>query len=163
MNINLNVNGKPVSLEAEPLDRLLDILRDTLGLTGTKEGCGEGECGACTVFMNNKLVNSCLVPAMHLQDANIVTIDGLRDFDFFGSISQSYEENGAVQCGFCTPGFIMSTIELLRKSKGKELTDNEIKSAFAGNICRCTGYDKIMNAVRQLLHSNITIPERFYE
>jgi len=163
MNINLKVNGKPVSLEAEPLDRLLDILRDTLGLTGTKEGCGEGECGACTVFMNNKLVNSCLVPAMHLQDAEIVTIDGLRDFDFFGSISQSYEENGAVQCGFCTPGFIMSTIELLRKSKGKELTDNEIKSAFAGNICRCTGYDKIMNAVRQLLHSNITIPERFYE
>lgn len=163
MNINLNVNGKPVSLEAEPLDRLLDILRDTLGLTGTKEGCGEGECGACTVFMNNKLVNSCLVPAMHLQDEEIVTIDGLRDFDFFGSISQSYEENGAVQCGFCTPGFIMSTIELLRKSKGKELTDNEIKSAFAGNICRCTGYDKIMNAVRQLLHSNITIPERFYE
>ncbi len=163
MNINLKVNGKAVSVEAEPLDRLLDILRDTLGLTGTKEGCGEGECGACTVFMNNKLVNSCLVPAMHLQDADILTIDGLRDFEFFASISKSYEENGAVQCGFCTPGFIMSTIELLRKSKGKKLTDDEIKSAFAGNICRCTGYDKIMNAVRQLLHSDIKIPERFYE
>lgn len=163
MNIKLKINGKAVYVEAEPLDRLLDILRDTLGLTGTKEGCGEGECGACTVFMNNKLVNSCLVPAMHLQDADIVTIDGLRDFDFFQLISKSYEENGAVQCGFCTPGFIMSTIELLRKSNGRVLTDDEIKNAFAGNICRCTGYDKIMNAVRQLLHSNITIPERFYE
>lgn len=163
MNIKCSINGKSVSFEAEPLDRLLDILRDTLGLTGTKEGCGEGECGACTVFMNNKLVNSCLVPAMHLQDANIVTIDGLRDFDFFQLISKSYEENGAVQCGFCTPGFIMSTIELLRKSNEKVLSDDEIKSAFAGNICRCTGYDKIIKAVRQLLHMNIEIPERFYE
>ena len=163
MNIDLNVNGKPVSVEAEPLDRLLDIIRDTLELTGTKEGCGEGECGACTVFMNNKLVNSCLVPAMHLQNTEIVTIDGLREFDFFRLISKSYEDNGAVQCGFCTPGFIMSTIELLRKSHGKSVTDDEIKDAFAGNICRCTGYDKIIKAVRNLLTMNITIPERFYE
>jgi len=157
------MNGKPVSVEAESLDRLLDIIRDTLDLTGTKEGCGEGECGACTVFMNNKLVNSCLVPAMHLHNTNIVTIDGLRDFDFFKLISKSYEENGAVQCGFCTPGFIMSTIELIGKSQGKALTDDEIKDAFAGNICRCTGYDKIIKAVRQLLSMNIKIPERFYE
>ena len=163
MNINLKANGKPVSVEAEPLDRLLDILRDTLGLTGTKEGCGEGECGACTVFMNNKLVNSCLVPAIHLEKAEIVTIDGLRDFDFFKKISKSYEENGAVQCGFCTPGFIMSTIELLRKSNGNTLADDEIKEAFAGNICRCTGYDKIIISVRQLLSMNIKVPERFYE
>ena len=163
MNIDLTVNGKPVSVEAEPLDRLLDILRDKLGLTGTKEGCGEGECGACTVFMNNKLVNSCLVPAMHLCNAEIVTIDGLRNFDFFKLISKAYEENGAVQCGFCTPGFVMSTIELLRKSNGKIITDDEIKNAFAGNICRCTGYDKIIKAVRQLLTMNIKVPERFYE
>jgi len=163
MNINFKMNGKPVSVEAESLDRLLDIIRDTLDLTGTKEGCGEGECGACTVFMNNKLVNSCLVPAMHLHNTNIVTIDGLRDFDFFKLISKSYEENGAVQCGFCTPGFIMSTIELIGKSQGKALTDDEIKDAFAGNICRCTGYDKIIKAVRQLLSMNIKIPERFYE
>ena len=163
MNIKLKVNGKLFSVEAQPLDRLLDILRDTLGLTGTKEGCGEGECGACTVFMNNKLVNSCLIPAMHLHNAEIVTIDGLRDFDFFKQVSKSYEENGAVQCGFCTPGFIMSTIELLRKSYRKTLTDDDIKEAFSGNICRCTGYDKIINAVRQLLHMNIKIPGRFYE
>ncbi len=163
MNINLKVNGKPVSVEVEPLDRLLDILRDAFGLTGTKEGCGEGECGACTVFMNNKLVNSCLIPAMHLHNAEIVTIDGLRDFDFFKQVSQSYEENGAVQCGFCTPGFIMSTIELLRKSNGNTLADDEIKEAFAGNICRCTGYDKIIISVRQLLSMNIKVPERFYE
>jgi len=163
MNINLKVNGKLVSVEAEPLDRLLDILRDMLGLTGTKEGCGEGECGACTVFMNNKLVNSCLIPAMHLHNAEIVTIDGLRDFHFFQQVSKSFEENGAVQCGFCTPGFIMSTIELLRKSNGKILADDEIKEAFAGNICRCTGYDKIIIAVRQLLTMNIKVPERFYE
>ncbi len=163
MNINFKVNGKPVAVEAEPLDRLLDIIRDMLDLTGTKEGCGEGECGACTVFMNNKLVNSCLVPVMHLQDTEIITIDGLREFDFFKLISKSYEENGAVQCGFCTPGFIMSTIELLRKSHRKTLSDDEIKDAFAGNICRCTGYDKIIRAVRELLTMNITIPERFYE
>jgi len=163
MNINFKVNGKPVAVEAEPLDRLLDIIRDRLDLIGTKEGCGEGECGACTVFMNNKLVNSCLVPVMHLQDTEIITIDGLREFDFFKLISKSYEENGAVQCGFCTPGFIMSTIELLRKSHRKTLSDDEIKDAFAGNICRCTGYDKIIRAVRELLTMNITIPERFYE
>ena len=163
MNINFKVNGKPVAVEAEPLDRLLDIIRDMLDLTGTKEGCGEGECGACTVFMNNKLVNSCLVPVMHLQDTEIITIDGLREFDFFKLISKSYEENGAVQCGFCTPGFIMSTIELLRKSHRKTLSDDAIKDAFAGNICRCTGYDKIIRAVRELLTMNITIPERFYE
>ncbi len=163
MNIDLTVNGKPVSVEAEPLDRLLDILRDKLELTGTKEGCGEGECGACTVFMNNKLVNSCLVPAMHLHDANVVTIDGLREFDFFKLITKAYEENGAVQCGFCTPGFVMSTIDLLRNSSGKSVGDEEIKDAFAGNICRCTGYDKIIKAVRQLLTMDIKVPERFYE
>ena len=163
MNIKLNINGKPVSVDAESLDRLLDILRDKLGLTGTKEGCGEGECGACTVFMNNKLVNSCLVPAMHLHNSNIVTIDGMRDFDFFKLISKAYEENGAVQCGFCTPGFVMTTINLLRNSSGKSLGDEEIKEAFAGNICRCTGYDKIIKAVRQLLTMNIRVPERFYE
>jgi len=163
MNIDLTVNGKSVSVEAEPLDRLLDILREQLELTGTKEGCGEGECGACTVFMNNKLVNSCLVPAMHLHNSNIVTIDGMRDFDFFKLISKAYEENGAVQCGFCTPGFVMTTINLLRNSSGKSLGDEEIKEAFAGNICRCTGYDKIIKAVRQLLTMNIRVPERFYE
>ena len=163
MNIDLIVNGKPVSVEAEPLDRLIDILREQLELTGTKEGCGEGECGACTVFMNNKLVNSCLVPAMHLHNAEIVTIDGMRDFDFFKLISKAYEENGAVQCGFCTPGFVMTTINLLRNSSVKSVGDEEIKDAFAGNICRCTGYDKIIKAVRQLLAMNIEVPERFYE
>ncbi|MDP8226597.1 MAG: (2Fe-2S)-binding protein [Candidatus Celaenobacter polaris] len=163
MNIDFLVNGKPVSVEAEPLDRLLDILRYKLELTGTKEGCGEGECGACTVFMNNKLVNSCLVPAMHLHNANVVTIDGLRDFDFFRFITKAYEENGAVQCGFCTPGFVMSTINLLRNSSEKNVSDEEIKEAFEGNICRCTGYDKIIKSVRQLLTMDIIILERFYE
>jgi len=163
MNIDLIVNGKHVSIEAKPLDRLLDILREELVLTGTKEGCGEGECGACTVFMNNKLVNSCLVPAMHLHNAEIVTIDGLREFDFFKQISKSYEENGAVQCGFCTPGFIMTTINLLRNKSAKSVSDEEIKVALAGNICRCTGYDKIIKAVRQLLTMDIKVPERFYE
>ena len=163
MNIDLTINGKHVSIEAEPLDRLLDILRDKLEITGVKEGCGEGECGACTVFMNNKLVNSCIVPAMNLCNAEIVTIDGMRDFDFFKEILKAYEEKGAVQCGFCTPGFVMTTINLLRNSYGKSVGDEEIKDAFAGNICRCTGYDKIIKAVRQLLTMDIEVPEKFYE
>lgn len=162
MNISFFVNGKKREIEADPLDRLLDILRDELHLTGTKEGCGEGECGACTVFMNNKLVNSCLVPAMHLDGAHIVTIDGLRNFDFFKKIQKSYADNGAVQCGFCTPGFVMSTINFLREYSNRNVTDDEIKDAFAGNICRCTGFEKIIAAIKELHAMNLEIPEKFY-
>ncbi|HEX38361.1 MAG TPA: (2Fe-2S)-binding protein [Candidatus Cloacimonetes bacterium] len=163
MNISFFVNGKGIEIEVDPLDRLLDILRDELHLTGTKEGCGEGECGACTVFMNNKPVNSCLVPAMHVDGSQIVTIDGLREFDFFKKIQTSYAQNGAVQCGFCTPGFVISTINFLRENYKKTVTDDEIKNAFVGNICRCTGFEKIIAAIKELHEMNLEIPEKFYE
>jgi carbon-monoxide dehydrogenase small subunit len=151
MTLTFRVNGKPVSVEAPALRRLVDILRDDLGLTGTKEGCGEGECGACSVIMNGKVVLSCLVPAMKLQGADITTIEGLGTAGRLHPLQSAFMEEGAVQCGFCTPGMIMAAEELL----GRELspTRETVRAALAGNLCRCTGYEKIFRAVEKAAYA----------
>lgn len=144
--ISLTVNGLPYEVDVKPNRTLLDVLREDLGLLGTKCGCGEGECGACTVLMNGESVTSCLVPAIQADKANITTIEGLSEGDKLHPIQEAYVEAGAVQCGFCTPGFVISTLVLLRKYP--DPTEEQIREGLAGNLCRCTGYQKIFDAVR---------------
>jgi aerobic-type carbon monoxide dehydrogenase small subunit (CoxS/CutS family) len=146
MRIRLTVNGKPFEREVDAETRLLDLLREDLHLTGTKEGCGEGECGACTVLIDGRPVNSCLVLAPQADGANVLTIEGVADGDRLHPIQQAFVDAGGVQCGFCTPGFIMSAYALLRDTP--DPTDDEIRSALEGNLCRCTGYGQIVEAVR---------------
>ena len=146
MNITLTVNGNPVTCTIDAETRLLDLLRDTLHLTGTKEGCGEGECGACTVLLDGRPVNSCLVLAAQAEGKAVETIEGLAPGATMHPIQQAFVDAGGVQCGFCTPGFIMSTVALLRRTA--QPTDEEIRTALEGNLCRCTGYAKILEAVR---------------
>lgn len=146
MRIDLTVNGQPVTLEAPPDRRLVDLLREDLGLTATKIGCGEGECGACTVIMDGQTVDSCLVPACQLQDRSIVTIEGLTPAEGLHPIQQAFLDEGAVQCGFCIPGMVLSAKALL--DQAPDPSEDEIRSALSGNLCRCTGYVKIVSAVR---------------
>jgi carbon-monoxide dehydrogenase small subunit len=147
MLVTLNVNGQDYKVESRADERLLDLLREGLGLMGTKEGCGIGECGACTVLMEGKPVNACMVAAGSAEGTRIVTIEGLEGPDgALHPIQQSYIDAGAVQCGFCTPGMIMSTYALL--SEYPKPTDEQIKDALSGNLCRCTGYLQIIAAVR---------------
>jgi len=147
MKICCTVNGRPVEREIDAEARLLDVLREGLHLTGTKEGCGEGECGACTVLLDGAAVNSCLVLAAQADGKEIVTIEGLAGpGDDLHPIQAAFVEAGGVQCGFCTPGFIMSTVALL--TANPDPTDEEIRTALEGNLCRCTGYEKILDAVR---------------
>jgi carbon-monoxide dehydrogenase small subunit len=143
--LSMTVNGSPVSVDVAPTARLLDVLRDTLGLTGTKEGCGEGECGACTVLMDGIAVDSCLVLALEAQGTAITTVEGLADGDLH-PIQQAFINAGGVQCGFCTPGFVMSTYALLQATESP--SDEDITRALEGNLCRCTGYHSIIRAVR---------------
>ena len=143
--ISLTLNGKFISVEVDPCLRLLDFLRKTLGLTGTKEGCGRGECGACTVIMNGKAVTSCIIPVMRADGAVIETVEGLAKGDKLHPIQEEFIDKGAIQCGFCTPGFIMSSKALLDENPNP--TTLEIREALGGNICRCTGYVKIEEAV----------------
>jgi carbon-monoxide dehydrogenase small subunit len=145
MKVTCTVNGKPVELDVSPAKRLLDILRDDLGLTGTKEGCGKGECGACTVIMNGKAVLSCLLLACQIEGSEIITIEGLVHDSLGKIIQDAFVEAGAVQCGYCIPGFIMSARALLKDNPAP--TRDEIKEGLSGNICRCTGYVKIFDAV----------------
>lgn len=139
------VNGKNVTVEIPPNLRLIDLLRDILGLTGTKEGCGEGECGACTVLVNGKVINSCLMLAVQAQGKEIVTIEGISQDGVENPIQQSFIEHGAVQCGYCTPGMVLAAKALLDKNASP--TRQEIAVALSGNVCRCTGYEKIIDAV----------------
>jgi len=144
--LEFNVNGRDYSVSVSGKDRLLDVLRDKLGLKGTKEGCGIGECGACTVIMDGRNVNSCLVFAMQAAGSRITTIEGIERSD--GSlhpVQEAFLEKGAVQCGFCTPGMILSTYRLLNNNSSP--ADSDIKEALSGNFCRCTGYTQIMEAV----------------
>ncbi|MDZ7673210.1 MAG: (2Fe-2S)-binding protein [Halanaerobiales bacterium] len=150
MKIELTVNGEKRKVDVKPHTRLLDILREDLGLTGTKEGCGKGECGACTVIMNDKVVTSCLVLAVQADGAKVLTVEGLTKEDKLHPIQESFIEKGAVQCGFCIPGMIMSSKKLLDDNKNP--TDDDIKRALSGNICRCTGYVKIIDAVKSAAH-----------
>ena len=146
MRIQCRVNGQRVERDVDSDLRLLDFIRETLHLTGTKEGCGEGECGACTVLMDGKAVNSCLVLAAQADGADIITVEGLADGHTLHPIQQAYVETGAVQCGFCTPGFIMATYALLQDTP--DPSEEEILSGLEGNLCRCTGYSKIVEAVK---------------
>ncbi|MFW5712979.1 MAG: (2Fe-2S)-binding protein [Spirochaetota bacterium] len=147
ITVNLKVNGIERRLQTAANRRLLDLLRDDLGLMGTKEGCGIGECGACTILMDGRKVNSCMVLAGQAEGATVVTIEGLGGPDErLHPLQQAFIEAGAVQCGFCTPGMIMSAADLLEKNPSP--SDEEIKSAVAGNICRCGAYAQIIDAVR---------------
>jgi carbon-monoxide dehydrogenase small subunit len=147
MKVRFTVNGRAASVEADAEMRLLDALRDELHLTGTKEGCGEGECGACTVLLDGRPVNSCLVLAAQAEGRNVLTIEGLAAGPQLHPIQQAFVDAGAAQCGFCTPGFVMSTYALLRDHPAP--SDEEILTALEGNLCRCTGYVKIVDAVRR--------------
>ena len=145
MLISFILNGRETCLEIQPEMRLIDLLRDQLGLTGSKEGCGEGECGACTVIMDGKAVHSCLVLALQIRGREIITIEGLAKNGDLDRIQAAFINNGAVQCGYCTPGMIMSAKVLLMQNPHP--TDDQIRTAIAGNICRCTGYSKIIAAI----------------
>lgn len=142
------INGKQVELDIPPNIRLLDLLRDYLRLTGTKEGCGEGECGACTVLVNGEPVNSCLVFALQVRDKEITTIEGLAEGDKLHPLQKAFLDYNAVQCGFCTPGMILAAKALLEKNPHP--TREEIKVAISGNLCRCTGYSKIIDAIESV-------------
>ncbi len=150
MKITLNVNGKPHQVHIHPNETLLDVLRERLDMTGAKESCGEGVCGSCTVQMDGKPVRSCLTLAMEAQGAEIKTVEGLADEDQLSKLQQSFIDHGAVQCGFCTPGMLMSADALL--AENPEPDDKTIRKALAGNICRCTGYAKIVEAVAHGAH-----------
>ena len=145
--VSFTLNGELVSVEIETHLTLLQLLRDKLELTGTKEGCGMGECGACTVILNGKTVNSCIFPAIEVDGKNVVTIEGLTDAQGnLHPIQKAFVEYGAIQCGFCTPGMVLSAKALL--DENPKPTEEEIRSGIAGNLCRCTGYLQIVQAIK---------------
>ena len=145
MLITLNINKESRTLDAFPMARLLDVLREQLHLTGTKEGCGEGECGACTVILDGKIVNSCLVPVAQVNGSNITTIEGIAHQDQLHAVQQAFIDHGGAQCGICTPGMVLAAVDLLNRNP--EPSEAEIRSGLAGNLCRCTGYMKIFESV----------------
>jgi carbon-monoxide dehydrogenase small subunit len=143
--IRMNVNGKDVIVDIEPNELLVDVLRDRLGLTGTKVGCREGECGVCSVILNKKLVASCIVPAMKADEATIITIEGLEEKGELHFIQKAFIEKGAIQCGFCTPAMVLAAKTLLDENRTPGIED--IKQAISGVLCRCTGYQQIIKAI----------------
>lgn len=143
--IRLRVNGRACGVETPPLARLLDALRGPLGLTGTKEGCGEGECGACTVLLDGVPVNSCLVAVGQCEGRDIVTVEGLATGDALAPLQTCFIEHGGAQCGICTPGMLVAADALLRANPSP--TETDVRDAIAGNLCRCTGYQRIVDAV----------------
>jgi len=144
--MNFHVNGKTYEAELDPATRMIDVLRDSFCLTGTKEGCGEGECGACTIIMDGKAVNACLVLAGQAEHANIITIEGLSVNGELSRLQMAFVESGAIQCGFCSPGMILSAKALL--DQNPHPSERDIKIAISGNLCRCTGYQKIVQAIK---------------
>ena len=158
VGLSCKVNGKEVDLEIQPDTMLVDLLRDTLRLTGTKEGCREGECGACTVLLDGLAVNSCLIPALKAQGKSVVTIEGLPKAEGqLDNLQQHFVAEGAVQCGFCTPGMILNAKSLLDRIPTPD--DKEIRYAISGVLCRCTGYQKIVEAVRAASHDKEQTPQ----
>ena len=145
ITIHFNLNGKDVTVSADPNKRLVDFLREDMGMTSVKEGCGEGECGACTIIYNGKAVPSCLMLAGQVDGAAVVTLEGVSENGELNYIQQAFVDAGAVQCGYCTPGMVLSAKALLDKKP--DATNEEIKRAMSGNLCRCTGYAKIIEAV----------------
>ena len=142
---SFTVNGSPRTVQAFPMERLLDVLREQLGLTGTKEGCGEGECGSCSVLLDGVLVNSCLVPIAQATGSNVVTIEGVSAHAMIAPLQRAFLECGGAQCGICTPGMLLAAVQLLEKNG--QPTMAEIREGLEGNLCRCTGYMQIFEAV----------------
>jgi carbon-monoxide dehydrogenase small subunit len=143
--VQCTVNGESRTLHAYPMERLLDVLREQLRLTGTKEGCGEGECGACSVMIDGHIVNSCLVPVAQVEGTSIQTIEGIASEDQLHAVQQAFIECGGAQCGICTPGMVLAAVNLL--AKNSHPSESEIRNGLAGNLCRCTGYMKIFESV----------------
>lgn len=152
VTISFVLNGEKLTTQVEPDMRLVDFLREDLGLTGTKIGCGEGDCGACTVVINGETANSCLVLAPQVDGKEVVTIEGLGDYEHIHPLQQAFLEEGAVQCGFCTPGMIMSAKALLDKNPHPDR--EEIIREISGNLCRCTGYAKIAKAIEKVANQS---------
>ena len=150
--VQITVNGVERTILVEPWYSLLDTLRDELHLTGTKKGCDEGDCGACTVLLNGQPVTSCLVLAHSAHDADVTTVEGLSEGGDLHSIQRSFAENGGLQCGYCTPGLIMATVGLLNENP--DPTEEEVKLGLGGNLCRCTGYSKVIDAVLSAVRSS---------
>ena len=146
--MKLNVNRKTLTVNAHPMTRLLDVLREECGLTGTKEGCGEGECGACTVLVDGEPVNSCLVPVAQVQGTRVTTIEGLGGNH---RLQRAFVEHGGAQCGICTPGMVLAAVSLLERTP--QPSEADIREGLAGNLCRCTGYTKIFDAVVKAVDS----------
>jgi carbon-monoxide dehydrogenase small subunit len=151
---SLTVNGEVKTVLAYPMERLLDALRQQFGLTGAKEGCGEGECGSCSVLMNGALVNSCLIPVLQARDADIVTIEGLAAGPRLNDLQEAFLQLGGAQCGICTPGMILAASHLLRKKPNPTMED--IREGLSGNLCRCTGYIQIFEAVAEAAQRRAT-------
>lgn len=145
VTIRFNVNGAARTVEAYPMVRLLDVLREELRLVGTKEGCGEGECGACSVLIDGQLANSCLVPAIQVEGTSVTTIEGVADADRLQAVQEAFVSCGGAQCGICTPGMILASIALLQQRS--QPSDEDVRMGLAGNLCRCTGYMRIFEAV----------------
>ena len=153
MKTTFTLNGKRTTVDTPPIKRLLDVLREDLHLTGTKEGCGEGECGSCSVLMNGELVNSCLVPAIQAEGATLCTIEGVATDGRLAPVQQCFLEEGGAQCGICTPGMVLATHHLLEKYPQPTLL--QIQEGLAGNLCRCTGYMRIFESVRKAAASTV--------
>ena len=153
VTIACTINGEARTIAAPPMKRLLDVLREDLRLTGTKEGCGEGECGSCSVLLNGELVNSCLVPVLQIEGATVRTIEGVATEGRLGTIQRCFLERGGAQCGICTPGMILATQHLLDKTPRPSL--GEIQEGLAGNLCRCTGYMRIFEAVQEAVQEAV--------
>ncbi len=144
--LSFNLNGKDVTLTTDPLRRLIDVLREDYGLTGVKEGCSEGECGACSVLLNNRMVTSCIIPVGAVDGQKVMTIEGLRETPKGKTIIDAFADGGAVQCGFCIPGMVIAAYCILEKNPNP--SEDEIRLGISGNICRCTGYDLIVESIR---------------
>ena len=155
MEISFVLNNKKVKVDVNPTTRLLDVIRDNFSLKGTKEGCGEGECGACTVLVNNEPYNSCLTPIINVLDKEVITIEGFRETEAYKKIADAFSEMGGSQCGFCTPGMILATYAVLRVNPNP--TEEEIRDALSGNFCRCTGYQAIVNAVKLVVSKGVKL------
>lgn len=155
MEISFVLNNKKVKVDVNPTTRLLDVIRDVFSLKGTKEGCGEGECGACTVLVNNEPYNSCLTPVINVLNKEVITIEGFRETEAYKKIADAFSEMGGSQCGFCTPGMILATYAVLRVNSNP--TEEEIRDALSGNLCRCTGYQAIVNAVKLVASKGVKL------
>ncbi|EKD51561.1 MAG: hypothetical protein ACD_62C00230G0007 [uncultured bacterium] len=153
---SITLNHQSITIKAEPLRRLIDVLREDLDLTGTKEGCGEGECGACSIILNGEAVNSCLILFGQINDGDeLLTVEGLMKDGKLSALQESFIRHGAVHCGACTPGMLMAATALLMKCPNP--TDEQIKDAIAGNLCRCTGYGRIIEAIRNVVNPSTSL------